>query len=319
MFLIPDLLEDVLLTLIKQSMQLKERLKNSNLFQLKSGGRVEPNPEILAELSRSEMTSRRILSERLALSPRKEVFIGVHGVSNDFEDAVLGTAELWHFMGREGVPIAYTWPAGAPGLFFYTTDRESGEFTVLHLKQMLKVLATIPEVEKIHILSHSRGTDVAITALRELVIEARAAGTDPRQHYKIDNVVLVAADIDIQVAAQRISGEALSPAFGHLTIYTNLQDSALNASKALFSSKLRIGAMDPDALTERQKKVIARTRNLDIIMYKGAGGGIYRHSYYRNPVISSDILMLLRYGWLPGEEGRRNLKPVGPNIWQISD
>jgi esterase/lipase superfamily enzyme len=138
------------------------------LFQVKDGGRVEPDPEIIIELREAEADARRVLSERLALTPRKEVFILVHGVGNDFDDAVIGAAEIWHFLGREGVPIAYTWPAGGEGLFFYTTDRESGEFTVLHLKQLLKVLATIPEVERVHILSHIRGTDVTMTALREL-------------------------------------------------------------------------------------------------------------------------------------------------------
>ena len=288
-------------------------------YQLTDDGGIDPVPEVVSELNRAEAAARRVLSERLALTPRKEVFIGIHGVGNDFEDAVLAMAELWHFGGREGVPVAYTWPAGAPGLFFYAADRESGEFTVLHLKQLLKVLATIPEVEKIHILSHSRGTDVAMTALRELVIEARAAGIDPRKHYRIENVILAAADIDIEVAAQRIAGEALAPAFGHIVVYTNLKDSAIGASKSLFSSRLRLGALDPNELTPLQRAAIERDENLDIIIYKGEGGGTFRHSYYRNPAISSDMLMLLRYGWLPGEEGRRKLKPVDPNIWKMSD
>jgi esterase/lipase superfamily enzyme len=288
-------------------------------FQLIENGAVEPVPQVVAELNEAEAAARRVLLERLALTPRKEVFIGVHGVSNKFDDAILGTAELWHFMGREGVPIAYTWPAGAPGLFFYTTDRESCEFTVLHLKQMLKVLATIPEVEKINLLAHSRGTDVATTALRELVIEARAAGIDPRQHFRIDNLILAAADIDIEVASQRIAGEALDLAVGRMTIYTNISDSALSASGKLFSSRLRLGALNPDRLTPLQKAAIESSNNLDIIIYKGSGGGIFRHSYYRDPAISSDMLMLLRYGWLPGEGGRRTLEPKGKNIWTLED
>ena len=104
-----------------------------------------------------------------------------------------------------------------------------------------------------------------------------------------------------------------------MTIYANIKDSAISASKNLFSSRLRLGALDPKELTELQKSAIERSNNLDIVMYEGNGGGIYRHSYYRNPAVSSDILMLLRYGWLPGEEGRQNLKPVGTNIWKISE
>ena len=79
-------------------------------------------------------------------------------------------AELWHFLGREGLPIIYTWPAGYPGIFGYTYDRESSEFTVFHLKQAIRWLAKLPEVENIHLLAHSRGTDVTVSAVRELVI-----------------------------------------------------------------------------------------------------------------------------------------------------
>ncbi|MHC4102689.1 MAG: alpha/beta hydrolase [Planctomycetota bacterium] len=81
------------------------------------------------------------------------------------------------FLKREGVAIAYTWPAGLPGLLQgYNYDRESSEFTVFHLKQLVRALVSMSEVEGISLLAHSRGTDGAITALRELVIEARAGG-----------------------------------------------------------------------------------------------------------------------------------------------
>ena len=60
---------------------------------------------------------RDVLLERLARTERKEVYVYVHGIKNSFADAAFAMAELWHFFGREGVPIFYTWPAGHPGLF----------------------------------------------------------------------------------------------------------------------------------------------------------------------------------------------------------
>ena len=72
-------------------------------------------------------------------------------------------AELWHFLGRIGVPIIYTWPAGYPGLFGYTYDRESSEFTVNHFRELLTLMAGFPEIEKINLIAHSRGTDIAVT------------------------------------------------------------------------------------------------------------------------------------------------------------
>jgi hypothetical protein len=287
-------------------------------FVVNPGGQITPDAEVLEEFEKGAAVARSEITRRLALTPRKEVFLFIHGVGNTFEDAVTAAAEYWHFLGREGLPIAYTWPAGAKGLLFYTVDRESGEFTILHLKQFLRILADIPEVEKIHIAAHSRGTDVATSALRELIIESRSAGEDPRQKYKIENLVLVAADLDIEVAMQRVVGEALGPAVGRLTLYTNTRDSALASARFLFASRLRVGAVNPTALTPRKRGILQRPTNLDLILYEGRGGGLFRHSYFRDPVASSDMLMLLRFGWGPGEGKRRGLEALGTNMWRIT-
>jgi len=289
------------------------------LYRVGDRGRIEIEPGVAAELEQTKAQAREEILKRLALTARKEVFLDVHGVATAFDDAVLSLAEFWHFMGREGVPIAYTWPAGSKGLIFYTVDRESGEFTVLHLKQFLRFLAEMPEIERIHITAHSRGTDVAVTALRELVIEARAKGLDPRKVLKIENLVLAAADMDAEVEMQRVAGEAMGPAFGRVTIYTNAEDRALAAAKSLFSSRQRLGTLIPSELTERQREFVRRSTNLDVIVYQGSGGGFFKHGYYNDPAVSSDLVMLLRYGWRPGEGERRGLERLDENIWRISD
>jgi esterase/lipase superfamily enzyme len=91
---------------------------------------------------------RQLLVQRLELTPRKEVFIFVHGFHNTFDDAAFAMAELWHFLGRIGVPIVYTWPAGYPGVFGYTYDRESSEGTVYHMRKVLELISGFPEVKK---------------------------------------------------------------------------------------------------------------------------------------------------------------------------
>ncbi len=133
-------------------------------------GTIVEDPEAVAAREAGVARLRAELKRRLALTPRKDVYIYVHGFHNTFEDAAFALAELWHFFGREGLPIVYTWPAGYPGIFGYTYDRESSEFTVFHLKQVIKWLSEQPEIENIHLIAHSRGTDVAVSAFRELVI-----------------------------------------------------------------------------------------------------------------------------------------------------
>lgn len=133
-----------------------------------SDGKLVTTPEGARQLDSMIMKLGANIRERLAKAPRKEVLIFVHGVANSFDDAVNTTAELWHYLGREFVPVAYSWPAGHGGLLRgYTYDRESSEFTVFHFKRLLEWLAQMPEVEGIHIISHSRGTDVTLTAIPE--------------------------------------------------------------------------------------------------------------------------------------------------------
>ena len=139
-------------------------------------GRIVEDPDVVA--ARDDVVGRlqEEVARRLALTPRKDVYLYVHGYNTSFESAAFVLAELWHFLGREGLPIVYSWPAGFPGVFGYTYDRESSEFTVFHLKQTLSWLAAQPDVENIHLIAHSRGTDVVMSALREMVLFARGAG-----------------------------------------------------------------------------------------------------------------------------------------------
>ncbi len=287
------------------------------LYRVKQNGRIEIDPEVAAGLDQTMAKARREIAARLALTSKKEVYLYVHGVNVTFDEAVLSTAEFWHFLGREGVPIIYTWPAGASGLLFYTVDRESGEYTLLHLKQFLKFLAGMPEIEKLHIVAHSRGTDIAVTAMRELIIAARAAGRDPLETFKVENLILVAADIDAEVEMQRVVGEAMAPAFGRVTIYSNAEDKALAAASSLFDSRQRLGTLTPTALTPQQRQFMAGMANLDVIVYEGAGGGFLRHGYYTDPAVSSDIIAVLRYGWRPGEGKRQGLEKLGDNTWRL--
>jgi len=287
------------------------------LYRAGERGRIEIDRETAAALGQAEDRAKQAIGKRLALTPKKEVFLDVHGVAAGFDDAVLDLASFWHFLGREGVPIAYTWPAGSKGVLFYTVDRESGEFTVLHLKEFLRLLVAMPEVERIHVSAHSRGTDVVVTALRELIIETRAKGLDPRAHLKIENLVLAAADIDLDIDMQRIEGEAMTPAFGRVTLYVNTRDRALAAARGLFKSGQRLGSLDLTELSERQRELVRRADNLDVIAYDGKGGGLFRHGYYDDPAVSADIIMLLRYGWRPGEGERQGLERLGENTWRI--
>ncbi len=289
-------------------------------FEVQADGTIKIDPKVLEEREKAHETARQELLRRLSLTRRKDVFLFIHGVGNTLEDAAATTAEGWHFLGREGVPVVYSWPAGQGGLLFYAYDSESSQFTIFHLKQFLKFLASTPEVENIHVLAHSRGTDVATTALRELVIEYRAAGKNLRKHLKIENLILVAADLDLEIVMQRLVAEAVGPAAGRITIYVSSNDTALSIARFLFGSRSRLGYFDPKKITEQERQILTQIPNLDFIAYTGRLGGTFGHAYFReNPAVASDVIIVLRYGSPPGQATGRPLKQLFGNVWLIDD
>jgi esterase/lipase superfamily enzyme len=288
-------------------------------------GRIVEEPVLAAQRAESKEAFRRVLVRQLELTPRKEVFIFVHGYHNRFSDASFALAELWHFLGRIGVPIVYSWPAGYPGLFGYTYDRESSEFTVYHLRSLLGLVASFPEVEKIHLIAHSRGTDVAVAAVRELTIGARAAGIDPKEKYKLHNLVLAAPDLDLQVATQRIVGDRLPLSVRRLTVYTSPEDKAIGFASRLFASpRGRLGTFGQEQLSGATEAAVDySTANIAFVKFKraadtvGSVGDRYGHSYFRDaPTVASDVVLMLRDDLDPGTPGRP-LEPLGQHFWDV--
>jgi esterase/lipase superfamily enzyme len=290
-------------------------------------GRIVEEPALLAQRKSSISKFHEALKRQLKLTPRKEVFIYVHGYHNNFDDGVFAMAELWHFLGRIGVPIVYSWPAGHPGLFGYTYDRESSEFTVYHLRSLLNTISSFPEVKKIHLIGHSRGTDVVLNAVREITIAARARGLDPKKKYKLENIILAAPDLDLQVATQRLVGDHLAESANRFTIYTSPSDKAIAIASRLFASpRGRLGTFGVDNLSGVAQASLQYSRsNFAIVSFKGAtgsrnlGGDRFGHSYFRNaPTVASDLVLTLRDDVDPGTP-RRPLKSIGPHFWEVPE
>ena len=281
-------------------------------------GQVVEDSDAVAARDASLARMRAEVVRRLALTPRKDVFLYVHGYHNTFEDAAFALAELWHFFGREGLPIVYTWPAGYPGFFGYTYDRESSEFTVFHLKQVIKWLSEQPEIENIHLIAHSRGTDVLLSAFRELVIWARGAGVSARDQLKIANLVIAAPDIDVQVLSQRVAAERLALEVDQATLYSSPNDEAIGIAETLFASpRGRLGTISISELTEEElARMKVNAARVTVVNFEGESTG-YGHDYFRtNPAVSSDLVLMLRYGFKPGEAGRP-LEHIGLNFWRV--
>ncbi len=296
------------------------RFPDTPIPWVKVGDLFEPDPGIQSRADDVVELLRREVSTRLARTTLKEAFVFVHGYNNSFDDAVFVTAELWHFSGREGVPISYTWPAGHTDLLRgYAYDRESGEFTIFHFKQLLRMLASFDEVEKIHVIAHSRGTDVASSAIRELVIEARAAGLDPRRKLKIGNFVMAAPDLDFEVVTQRLSAERIFDGAERLTIYVSRTDKAIGLSHWLFASIRRLGQLSLGDLSERQRTNLQTITQVHIVNANVKSEGIGHGYFHTNSAASSDLILLLRDNLDPGAANGRPLTKLHDGFWELTD
>jgi len=279
------------------------------------GGQPEtlaPDRQIYEQQTRAFQAA---VTAELRQAARKEVVVFVHGFRNDFVEAEASLASIWHYSGRIGVPILYTWPAGNPGMFGYFKDRESGEFSIYHLKEFLRMLAAIPELEHITIIAHSRGSDVTTSALREMVIAERAAGRVPLATLKIRNLILAAPDLDFGVMRQRLIAERFGAAFGQVTVYLNPNDKSLGLAQRLMAG-IRLGRISFDDLGESERESFRRIRNVNfvdvekVVLRQG-------HSYFRdNPSVVSDIVLVLRTNARPGT-AERPLDQLDFNFWSM--
>lgn len=283
-------------------------------------GKLQLAADAVAKANLEAERFRAEVARRLALTDSKEAVVFVHGIQNTLEYAVGTAGQMWHFAGRRGVPIAYTWPAGGAGLLRgYTYDRESSEFTVFHFKNFLRLLATCPGLEKVKIVSHSRGTGVVASGLVELHIEADARGRTLTQDFKIDTVVMAAPDIDLEVARQRVVSERLFNSVRTFAVYVSNKDSVIGIADTLFRSIRRIGNLVAGDVRPEMLKELAKHPRVQIISCNISGFSGVHDYFYAHPAVLSDLILLVRDGRDPGPENGRPLTRQPNGFWQIGN
>ena len=218
-------------------------------------------PGVVAAHEEAVASLQGEIRRRLAKTKRKEVVVFIHGYNNTFNDAANATGNICRLLGGDFVCVVLTWPAGGSrGAFLgYNVDRESGEFAVADVRKAIRAIGQTEGVRGIHVIAHSRGTDVVASAFQQLSAEAYVSRFSITENLKVRNIVLFAPDIDIDVAATKIfdafsdpdapygarkNPNAAIPGSFHLTIYSSSSDQALGLSSSIFGSRLRLGQLD---------------------------------------------------------------------------
>ncbi len=236
----------------------------------------------------------------------KDITIYVHGYKVTFDNPVLVSAELWHYLGYEGSFISFSWPA-TPKTLAYFKDSASASFSGAALRKLLTMLADRTTVEHINIIGYSAGTRMVVNALDQLNLLARFAPDPLKERYlRIGHVILVGADADRDNFA-RILSEDLLDIVESFNIYVSNQDKALGFSNWLFGGQNRLGqAFDMSTVRSSGREFVASNPKLRFINVTDAeaSNAASGHGYFRqSPWVSGDILMTLRHDLSPARRG----------------
>lgn len=244
----------------------------------------------------------------LSKTKKKHVYIYVHGYKVAFENPILVSAELWHFLGYNGAFIAYSWPS-TPNKFAYIKDSDTSVGFARNLRLLLELLAEQTDVEEIHIIGYSNGTRLVLRVLEQLALknEGRPKGQQSR-NVPIGNVILLGSDLDRNTFGIYLS-DGILDVVQHMTVYISPTDKALGLARSLTRQE-RLGepwgaggqAMHPatrKALLDLQDRLSFVNVGEAEGSSKGKGHGYFRSS----PWVSSDVLMALYYGLTPKQRG----------------
>jgi|GEM_PF-201031 len=277
-------------------------------------------PEALQQTS---APANQVFAEKinawLAKSKRKHVYIYVHGYRVIFENPTLVATELWHFLGYQGVFVAFAWPS-TPSRFAYLRDLDTAVGYARHLRVLLEYLAEETDAEQIHLVGYSMGARIVLRALKQLALMHHGLATEEiRQKLRIGHVVLAASDMDREVAAMFLA-DGLLEVPAHLTVYLSSRDRALGVVRFLTRRK-RLGQLWAEGAPSPEVAAYLHQREADIsVVYvtdaEGSTEG-HGHAYFRDsPWVSSDILMALAYGLLPADRGLQRSADGSPH-WAL--
>jgi len=171
--------------------------------------------------SKSWITQDEFL-EAIREHDAKQALIFVHGFNTTFDEGVFRLAQIVWDTQFDGVPILFSWPSKGT-ILSYLYDRESSTFSVNGFLELLTLLQTSTDISTIHILAHSMGNQIVVSALansKDIALKA------------LGEVILAAPDVDRDVfkgLAVRIAG---IPSRG-VTLYASSADKAMSASRKL--------------------------------------------------------------------------------------
>ncbi|UCD56076.1 MAG: alpha/beta hydrolase [Candidatus Hydrogenedentota bacterium] len=255
------------------------------------------------------------INEGLQRSGKKDIYVYVHGIRVNFENPLLISSEIWQYLDRDGVLLAYSWPSTTKSWLAYFADIETAASTVRNLRLLLAFLAAETDTERIHILCYSAGSRVVAHALNELrLMHYNDDEAALRSKLKIGKVIFVGPDIELMSFRAHYRDRVFELP-ERIIIYLSRKDNVLKWARRLFREP-RLG--DDLGFTETDLEYLAMYSDTVAIDVTDAEQAMTEngHRYFRkSPWVMSDILVTLKFGLEPAERGlSRNEREA---IWQF--
>jgi esterase/lipase superfamily enzyme len=244
---------------------------------------VHATPEKFVALRKTERLADepfyRLLRERVAQSPERELFVFVHGFNVSFEDAARRTGQICYDLKFAGAPVFFSWPAHDKFLLTYPADETNVAWSSPHLKRFLLDIVAHSQARSINLIAHSMGNRALAAALHDIDLELRDQGR------LFNQVVLAAPDIDADDFRTNIA-PAMQRTARRLTLYASSRDDALRASQFVHHSP-RAGDAGSGLV------VVPGIDTIDVTAIDSSPWG---HSYYgsSDPVLRDLELLLTR-------------------------
>jgi len=238
------------------------------------------------------------INAELAQAADKEIMLYVHGTKNSFLNAVILTAELDHFAGRDFVSFAFAWPSHQNIFtYFFGIDVHRAWHSTLSLHTLIDFLARYTQVEHINLICYSAGGRVASKALFEMHrTHADLSVQELKKTFKLGTVLFAAADVPLEVFLKRLP--AIAEMAQNVVVTVSDEDNVLQAASEFMGGGERIGSKQAESREEDfvMNNTIDNFEIVDLSHGKKKRGFniIGHHYWYRHPWASSDIIFLLR-------------------------
>ncbi|NVK32930.1 MAG: alpha/beta fold hydrolase [Rhodobacteraceae bacterium] len=185
---------------------------------------------------------RADLDRRLMELPKgqRSVFLFIHGYNTLFSESLFRFTQFVHDADYKGVPLLFSW-ASRGQLQDYVYDLNSALVARSALEATLEDLAN-SKAERIVVLAHSMGNWLMMETARQLTpAQLRRLGP------KIDQIVMAAPDIDIDVFKEQLQAlKRRTKVSKPFIILVSEDDRALNISSRIAGGKARVGAYEND-------------------------------------------------------------------------